>query len=240
MTKYKILAIIPARGRSKRIPNKNTRKFLGKPLIAYAIEQARSCSFVDRLVVDTDSPKIAAVAKHYGAEVPFLRPAHLATDKASINNALIYLLKRLKKDENYVPDYILLLQTTSPLRELRDIEDCWKLMKKTNADTILTVCPTHPQLYYMDEKQNITLVNDVKNRSTNTQQWRPAYILNGCFVYLFKTAEFLKQKRVIMKNTKAMVCDKWRSVDLDNPEDWALAELLYKNKKAIEANIKKI
>ncbi len=209
-------------------------------MIAYAIEQAGSCSFVDRVVVDTDSPKIAAVAKHYGAEVPFLRPAHLATDKAGISDALIYLLGRLKKDENYVPDYILLLQTTSPLRELKDIEGCWTLIKKTGADTVLTVCPTHPRLYYMDEKQNIVLANGSEKQSTNIQEWRPAYVLNGCFVYIFKTAEFLKQKTVIMKNTKAIVCDKWRSVDLDNPEDWALAEFLYKNKKAIEANIKKI
>jgi len=240
MAKKKVLAIIPARAGSKRIPNKNIRPFLGKPLIAHAIVQALASPIVDRVIVDTDSPKIAAVAEKYGAEVPFFRPAHLATDRASINGALAYLLTRLKKEENYNPEYVLLLQTTSPLRELKDIEDCWELMKRTSPDTVLTVCPTHPRLYYLDKKQNIVLANGSEKQSTNVQQWRPAYILNGCFVYLFKTAQFLKQKTVIMKNTKAVICEKWRSVDLDTPEDWVLAELLYKNKKSIAAGIKKL
>lgn len=236
----KVLIVIPARAGSKRIPNKNIRNFLGKPLIAYTIEQALKVSFADRVIVDTDSPKIAAIAKKYGAEATFLRPAHLATDTASANDALLHLLSRLKNEENYVPKYVLYLQTTSPLRELKDIEDCWDLMQRTDADTVLTVCSTHPQLYYLDEKQNIILVNGSGNESPNTQQWRPAYILNGCFVYLVKTQAFLKEKKVVTKNTKAIICDKWRSVDLDTPEDWAMAELLYKNKKAIVKRIKNI
>ena len=240
MARTKVLAVIPARAGSKRIPNKNIRNFFGKPLIAYTIEQALKVPFVDRVIADTDSPKIAAIAKKYGAEAPFLRPARLATDTASTNDVLLYLLARLKKEEHYVPDYILILQTTSPLRELKDIEDCWNLMKKTDADTVLTICPTHPRLYYLDEKQNIILANGSEKQSTNVQQWRPAYILNGCFVYLVKTKSFLKERSVITKDTKAVVCEKWRSVDLDEPEDWALAELLYKNKKAIAKRIKNL
>ncbi|MDP3999604.1 MAG: acylneuraminate cytidylyltransferase family protein [bacterium] len=240
MIKKKILAVIPARAGSKRIPNKNIRNFLGKPLIAYTIQQTLKVPFVDRALVDTDSPKIAAIARRYGAEAPFLRPANLATDTASANDALLHLLSRLKNEENYVPDYILYLQTTSPLRELKDIEDCWKLMRTSNATSVLTVCSTHPRLYYMDNKQNIILVNGSEKQSTNVQQWRPAYILNGCFVYIVKTSAFLKERSVITKNTKAVVCDKWRSVDLDTPEDWAIAELLYKNKKALKVSIEKI
>jgi len=238
--KPKILAVIPARAGSKRIPNKNIRNFLGKPLIAYAINQALKSRIADRVIVDTDSLKIASIAKKYGAEVPFLRPAILAGDKSSVNDVLLHLLARLKKEENYQPDYILLLQTTSPLRELKDITDCWNLMKRTDADTVLTICPTHPRLYYMDKKQNIVLANGSEKQSTNIQQWRPAYILNGCFVYIFNTKRFLKEKTVIMPDTKAVVCDKWRSVDLDTPEDWALAELLCKNKKAIAKRIKNL
>lgn len=213
---------------------------MGKPLIAYTIQQTLKVPFVDRALVDTDSPKIAAIARRYGAEAPFLRPANLATDTASANDALLHLLSRLKNEENYVPDYILYLQTTSPLRELKDIEDCWKLMRTSNATSVLTVCSTHPRLYYMDNKQNIILVNGSEKQSTNVQQWRPAYILNGCFVYIVKTSAFLKERSVITKNTKAVVCDKWRSVDLDTPEDWAIAELLYKNKKALKVSIEKI
>lgn len=236
----KVLAVIPARAGSKRIPNKNIRNFLGKPLIAYTIEQALKVPFADRVVVDTDSSKIAAVAKKYGAEVPFLRPARLATDTASANDALLHLLFRLKKEQKYFPDYILYLQPPSPLRELKDINDCWDLMKKTDADTVLTVCSTHPQLYYLDKKQNLSLANRIAVNHSNTQAWPPAYLLNGCFVYIVKTNILLKEKKIVTKNTKAVICDKWRSVDLDNPEDWALAELLYKNKKAIANRIKQV
>ena len=238
--KEKILVIIPARAGSKRIPNKNIKNFLGKPLIAYTIEQALKCPIIDRVIVDTDSLKIAYIAKHYGAEVPFLRPAKFANDKAKVVDSLFHLLGRLKKEQGYTPTHVMILQTTSPLRELKDIEDCWNLMKKSDATTVLTVCPTHPRLYYMDKKNNIILANGSEKQSTNMQAWRPAYILNGCFVYIIKTDSLRAEHSIITKNTKAVVCDKWRSVDLDEPGDWALAELFYKNKKTIAARVKKL
>lgn len=237
--KKELLAIIPARGGSKRIPGKNYRLFAGKPLIAHTILQAKENPIIDRVIVDTDSTKIAKIAKRYGAEAPYLRPAHLASDNASVIDAILHLLKKLKDDENYEPTYIMILQTTSPLREHRDIQASWDLMQNTNADTVLTVAPTHPRLYYMDEKQNIILANGAENKLTNIQQWRPAYVLNGCFVYIVKTPAFLEEKIVITKNTKAVVCDKWRSVDLDTPDDWILAEHLFKNKEKLSKHLKK-
>ena len=235
----KVLAVIPARGGSKRIPNKNIRPFAGRPLIAHAIRQACAVSFIDRVVVDTDSERIARIARECGAEVPFLRPRRLATDSVSVNKAILHLLNRLKKEEGFEPDYVVLLQTTSPLREVRDIEACWKLMQKTRADTVLTVAPTHPRLYHLDRKQNLVLANKSAHTSTNIQEWPKAYLLNGCFVYIFNTAAFLKQKVVIMKNTKAVICDKWRSVDVDEPEDFVLAELLYRHQEEIEGKMRK-
>ncbi|MDD5032174.1 MAG: acylneuraminate cytidylyltransferase family protein [Patescibacteria group bacterium] len=240
MTKNTVLAYIPARASSKRIPNKNIRNFLGKPLIVYAIKQALACAFVDRVMVDTDSKKIAKISKKYGAEAPFLRPRHLATDTAKLKDALFHFLARLKKEENYAPDYIMILQTTSPLREKKDILDCWRMAQKIKANTVLTVCPTHPKLYHLDKNNFLKLVNGSEKKSNNTQTWPAGYILNGCFVYIVKTKAFLKEKNIITKNTKAIICDKWRSVDLDTPEEWALAEILYKNKKTIASRIKKI
>lgn len=230
--KKSVLAIIPARGGSKRIPNKNVRLFAGKPLIAHAIEQAKNSDVVDRVMVDTDSEEIADIAKKSGAEVPFLRPAALATDSSQLADSIVYLLERLK-DEKYTPDYVMILQATSPLREHKDIERVWDLMQKTDATTVLTVCNTHPRLYYLDKMQNIVLANSTETQSTNTQDWRDAYILNGCFVYLVRTEALKKEKALITKNTKAVICDKWRSVDLDTPEEWVLAEFLFKNKDAI-------
>lgn len=240
MNKKNILAIIPTRAGSKKIKNKNIRNFLGKPLIAYAIDQARACNFIDRVMVDTDSPLIAEIARKFGAEVPWLRPKKLAKDKAKVVDSVLYNLRRLKKKESYQPDYVMILQTTSPLREKKDIIDCYRMIKGTKADTVLTVCPTHPRLYYLDKKQNIILANGRESQSTNIQAWRPAYILNGCFVYIIKTTALLKEKTIITKNTKAVICDKWRSVDLDTLEDWALAEYLYKNRKKIARRIRQL
>ena len=235
----KILAIIPARAGSKRIPNKNIRNFLGKPLIAHTIEQALSCPLIGRVIVDTDSPAIAKIAKRYGAEVPFLRPAHLATDKSRVVFSLLHLLAKLKKNEGYEPTHVIILQATSPLREIKDILDCWQMMRKTKASTILTVCSIHPRFYHLGAGNKLILVNGSERKSSNVQAWRPGYILNG-FVYVIKTSALLKERTTITKNTKAVICPRWRSVDLDTSEDWALAEYLYKNRKRIGKKIKQL
>ncbi len=236
----KILAYIPARSGSKRIPGKNTRKFCGKPLIAYAIEQALSVSFIDRVLVDTDSPKIAKLAKQFGADVPFLRPEHLASDSSNVIDSIFYMLDKLKKEERYVPTHIMILQATSPLRERKDIEECWKMMESTNATTVLTVCPTHPKLYHLGPHNDIQLVNGSEKHSNNTQTWEPAYLLNGCLVYIVDLKALYKEKCIITKKTKAVVCPKWRSVDLDTIEEWVMAEIFYKNRKFISEKIEKI
>lgn len=209
-------------------------------MIAYTILQSRANEFIDRVVVDTDSPKIVKIAKKYGAEAPYLRPKRLAGDKAQVVDAVIHLLNRLNKEEGYVPTHVVILQTTSPLREHRDINACWDLMRRTGATTVLTVAPTHPRLYHLDEERNIVLANRFAKNSTNVQAWRSGYVLNGCFVYIIKTTALLKERSVITKNTKAVVCDRWRSVDLDTPEDWVMAELFYKNRKFIASRIKQI
>ena len=237
---YKILAYIPARSGSKRILGKNVKKFAGKPLIAYTIEQAFSCPIVDRVIVDTDSEKIAKIARRYGAEVPFLRPTKLAQDNSKTIDAILYTLDRLEKEQKYVPTHLLILQATSPLRKSQDILDCWKLMKSTDASTVLTVCPTHPVLFHMNTEQDIILVNGREGMSTNTQDWHPAFITNGCFVYIVDVSTMRKEKKIITKKTKAIVCPKWRSIDIDTPEEWVMAEILYKNRAKIEKRIKNI
>jgi len=237
---YKILAYIPARSGSKRILGKNVKKFAGKPLIAYTIEQAFSCPIVDRVIVDTDSEKIAKIARRYGAEVPFLRPTKLAQDNSKTIDAILYTLDRLEKEQKYVPTHLLILQATSPLRKSQDILDCWKLMKSTDASTVLTVCPTHPVLFHMTTEQDIILVNGREGMSTNTQDWPPAFITNGCFVYIVDVSTMRKEKKIITKKTKAIVCPKWRSIDIDTPEEWVMAEILYKNRAKIEKRIKNI
>jgi len=238
--KHNILTIIPARGGSKRIPGKNIRDFLGKPLIAHTILQALDCDFIGRVMVDTDSSQIAKVAEKFGAQIPWLRPKALAKASSKIVDSVLYALNRLKKEENYQPDYVMILPTTSPLREKKDITDCWRVMQKNKTGTVLTVCPTHPRLYYLDKKRQITLANGKESQSPNIQDWRPGYKLNGCFVYMVKTADLLKEKSIITKNTKAVVCPAWRSVDLDTFEDWALAEHIHEHKEKIAGRINQL
>jgi len=240
MLDTKVLVIIPARAGSKRIPGKNIKIFFGKPLIEYTVEQALQLSFVDRVIVDTDSPKIAKIAKNVGADVPWLRSEKLAGDKAQVVDSILYLLEQLEKKEKYIPTHIMILQTTSPLREVADINKAWEMMQNTDATTVLTICETHPRLYNLLQNNDIILVNGSEKQSTNMQAWPKGYLLNGCFVYIVGVEALKNEKLIITKKTKAIVCPKWRSVDLDTPEEWVIAEVLYKNKKIIESRIKEL
>ena len=139
MNKTKILAIISARAGSKRLPNKNIKNLLGKPLIAYTIKQALSCRFINRVIVNTESSKIAKIALQYGADVPFLRPEHLATDTAQEIDSILYVVNKLKEDESYFPTHVMILPLVALLREKQDIENCRQMMKKTEADSGKTI-----------------------------------------------------------------------------------------------------
>ena len=196
------MAVIPARAGSKRIPNKNIKNFSGKPLIVYTIEQALSASYIDRVIVDTDSEDIAKIVRENKAEVPFLRPAELAQDASQVIYNIIYTLNKLKDNDGYDPTHVIILQTTSPLREVEDIDKCWDLMQHSDATTVLTVCSTHPRLYHLTEDNDIVLVNGTEAASTNIQDWTPGYILNGCFVYIIDTKALLKERQVITKKLK--------------------------------------
>ena len=240
--KEKNLAVIFARDGSKGIPGKNIKIFHGKPLIAHAIIQAlhtKKMGLFDRVLVDTESSEIARIAKKYGAEVPFLRPANLATDTAQINDVFLLLIKRLK-EQNYNPDIITLLQPPSPLREIEDIKKCHEMMKDPKIKSVCAVCETHPRFYQMSEKGKLILINQPNKESANRQAWPKGYILNGCMVYMIRTKQFLKTKKFVDEHTHGIVCPRWRSIDLDHPEDWVMAELVYANKKKIEQKIKLI
>lgn len=239
--KPKNFCIIGARGGSKGILGKNIRNFCGKPLIAYAIEQALGLKkYIDRVVVSTDDPQIAHIAKKYGAEVPFLRPKELAEDKSNIGDAIIYTLKRLEKEENYKSDHVLLLQPTSPLRGGEDIIKCIELIESKKCKSVITVCPDNYLFFNLDPDGRLHIINDPgmkTRRKPNRQSVRQVFTYNG-LVYMSKTGSFLRHKTFLTDDTYAVVCDAWRSVDLDNMEDFVLAEFLYKNKGTLDRKIK--
>ncbi len=142
-----IIAIIPARGGSKGIPGKNLRLVAGKPLIAWTIEQARASSSLRRVLVSTDSQEIAEAARQSGAEVPFLRPAELATDIAATEPVIIHALDWLEKNEAYRPTFIMLLQPTCPVRKPHSIDRAVKQFIDQRANSLLSVREIHPFLW---------------------------------------------------------------------------------------------
>jgi len=226
------LAVIPARSGSKGIPDKNIRNFCGKPLIAYAIEQAKKCRRISLVIVSTDSPRYAAIAKKHGAEVPFLRPQELAGDKSPVFDTIKHLLLTLRDKNGYMPDYIVLLQTTSPLRTVSDIDQCINVILKKQCDAVMTMCSTEQLLYTIDKNGILKLLfNKQWLTSTNRQTLPATYKINGPAVLVFSSKSIFKKgnRSLIRGKVAGVVMEKWRSPDLDEPEDWTLAELLYKN-----------
>ena len=146
-SEFDIIAIIPARGGSKGIPGKNLRMVAGKPLIAWTIEQARASTSIKRVLVSTDSREIAEAALQAGAEVPFLRPAELATDTAATEPVLIHALDWLEKNEGYTPAFVTLLQPTSPIRKPHSIDRAVRQFSDQNANSLLSVREIHPFLW---------------------------------------------------------------------------------------------
>ncbi|MSU73607.1 acylneuraminate cytidylyltransferase family protein [Candidatus Kaiserbacteria bacterium] len=145
-----VLALIPARGGSKRIPKKNIKELVGKPLIAYAIEEGKKSKYIDRLIVSTDDAEIAEVSKRFRAEVPFVRPAELAADAVTDYPVFVHALEWLEKNENWKPDIIVQLRPTSPLRTVVEIDAAIELLAAhPEADSVRTVAEPEQSPYKM-------------------------------------------------------------------------------------------
>lgn len=232
--KKKILGIITARGGSKSIPRKNIKLFAGKPLIAWSIETGLKSGVLDRLIVSTDDQEIAEVSKKFGAEVPFLRPAELATDTAPTLPVLEHAVTFLKNIENYEPDYVLLMEPTSPCRQPFHLQEAVKIIEETNADSVvaLGVVPKHfsPAWQFNMSKQNqleLYAGGSIKNIITRRQALPTTYFRNGAF-YLFKTSLLYGQTPSLYgDDVRGLVMTDEYSVDIDTPEDWDDAELKF-------------
>ena len=225
----KILALITARGGSKGLPNKNIRFLKGKPLLAWTIDAARECPYLDSIMVSTDSPKIARVARKYKADVPFLRPPHLATDKADIMHVIFHAQDWLKRNKE-IYDVIILLQPTSPLRTSQDIANALKLFFAKNADVIISVTKSeHPPLWSNILPSNGCMKNFLKkeNQGKNRQNLPTFYRLNGA-IYIAKTNYLENERTFFGDKTFAYVMPQTRSVDIDRILDFKLAEVLAK------------
>jgi CMP-N,N'-diacetyllegionaminic acid synthase len=224
-----VIAIIPARGGSKRLPCKNILNLDGKPLIAWTIEAALGCSFIDEVVVTTDDYEIAHISKKCGADVPFFRPADLANDTAStfdvIKHTIDFYHFELGKDF----DFVILLQPTSPLRTKKNISEAINLCIQKRASAIISVCEVDHSPLWMnvlpsDHSMENFIREDVKNK--RSQEFPQNYRLNGA-IYICKVTNLLEEKSLfISKNIFAYIMDKESSVDIDDVFDFKLAQFL--------------
>ena len=225
-----IIAIIPARGGSKSIPRKNIKLLAGKPLIAHTIETALKCKLLDRVIVSTDDKEIAAISKKHGAEVPFMRPRELALDSTPMLPVLQHAVSFIEQNEKSHVDIVVLLQPTSPFREVSDIENCVKKLKNEKADSVVTVCEAEHNPYFVMMKfQNDNLVPFLTTEKPiiRRQDAPKVYRLNGA-VYAVRRNVLMNENKLFTDNTKAVIMPQERSIDFNRQLDFEFAEFLIK------------
>jgi N-acylneuraminate cytidylyltransferase/CMP-N,N'-diacetyllegionaminic acid synthase len=225
-----MIAIIPARGGSKGLPGKNIKLLDGKPMIAYTIEAAKKAKNINRVIVSTDSKEIAKIAKEFGAEVPFLRPTHLATDTALAVDNYIYTIDRINNESIIQEESIVVLQPTSPLRTVTDIEGAIDLFFDKKADSVISFCEeNHPIKWHKNVKEDGSIEPIFEETIANRQDEVPTYYPNGAvFVFNFS---FLKLKKYYSKKSYAFIMDRLNSVDIDVIDDFEYAEFLIEKRK---------
>ena len=233
LKKERILALIPARGGSKGIKHKNRIPFCGKPLIQYSVDAARSSRMIDNILVSTDDPTIAEIAERLGAEVPFLRPAYLADDRARTIDVVIHALKYLKERNRYY-DSLILLQPTQPLRTAMDIDGAVETFLRKGRQGLVSVSPVddHPILIRtVDEQGKLTKL--LSCQSTCRRQDMPVYYkVNGC-IYINKVAEITSETS-LNDNPIPYIMERSHSVDIDDWVDLHVAEYYLKKAESEE------
>ena len=226
-----ILGLIPARGGSKGLPRKNIKLLLGKPLIAWTIEQALASKYLDRVIVSTDDKEILDISKKYGAEVPFMRPKELAMDNVKGIDVVLHAIVSLKEDDRRKQyDLIMLLQPTSPLRKSVDIDKAIEFLFLKKAKAIVSVCEVdHHPLWANTLPEDGCMKDFIRQEimNKNRQELSVFYRLNGA-IYLAYCNYLKKYRSFIGEKTFAYVMPRERSIDIDNEVDLSLAEVLIK------------
>lgn len=220
------IAIIPARGGSKRIPRKNIRNFLGKPIIAYSIEAALSSNLFDIVMVSTDDQEIAEIAVKYGAEVPFFRSEKNSNDFAGTIEAIEEVVNEYKKSD-IIPEFICCIYPCAPFINNNFLINAFTKINSGKYDTVFPIVrySTPIQRALRIENEFVYMI-DTKNTHTRTQDLPNSYYDAGMF-YWCKSEEILKNKKLISDNSSYIEIPEINSQDIDNEEDWKIAELKY-------------
>jgi N-acylneuraminate cytidylyltransferase len=221
----KILGLIPARGGSKGIPGKNIRLLNGKPLLSYTVQAAKESGLIDRLILTTDSEEIATVGRDLGIEVPFIRPAHLAQDDTPMLPVIEHALQFVEV-EGWLPDIILLLQPTAPLRKAEHIQVAVKKLVEEKCDSVVSVVevPRHyvPDFVLRLEEGKLKPFLDAP-LATRRQDARPAYSRDGT-IYIFWRDVLVNKHTIYGDDCRPILIPEEQSCNLDTMSDWQEAE----------------
>ncbi|MCX2497453.1 pseudaminic acid cytidylyltransferase [Plesiomonas shigelloides] len=227
------IALIPARGGSKRIPHKNIRLFAGKPIIAYSIEAAIASDCFDKVIVSTDDKEIAEIAKAYGAEVPFLRPAEISDDYATTIDVMSHALHWCQ-NEGWHVEAACCLYATAPLILPKDLRKGYTLLQETGVQFVFsaTSFPFPIQRAIKLDKQGAVSMFAPENEMVRSQDLQESYHDAGQF-YWGKVNSFLEKKSFFSPHSRVVLLPRNRVQDIDTTEDWEFAENLYEilNKK---------
>jgi CMP-N,N'-diacetyllegionaminic acid synthase len=228
MTRELVLALVPARGGSKGVPDKNVKPLAGHSLLHYTARAARESGVVDRIILSTDSPEIADAGRRAGLEVPFVRPATLAADDTPMVPVIVHALSELAR-QGWSPELVVLLQPTSPLRRPDHIRAAVKMLRDTGADSVVTVVevPRHlsPDYVMRIEDGRLRSFLPEGERVTRRQDARPAYSRDGT-VYAFRRSTIEKSGGIYGEDCRPLVIDPSDSLSIDSPADWDEAERL--------------
>ncbi len=213
-----LVAIIPARAGSKRVPAKNIKPLAGKPLLVHSIEAALTSPSVSRVIVSTDSPAIREIALAAGAEAPFLRPPELAGDRTPTIDVILHALRFLQAAGAGAAEFLVLLEPTSPLRTANDVESAFQLLRASGADSVVSLseAPVSSDCLVAIENSLITPLITGFPR---------LFKLNGA-IYISRVEMVLRIGRLLGPNTVPYFMPELQSVDIDTPDDFELAELI--------------
>jgi CMP-N,N'-diacetyllegionaminic acid synthase len=237
-----ILAIIPARGGSKGLPNKNILPLLDHPLIAYSIKAALDSQLITRTIVSTDSDIIAQTAVKYNAEVPFMRPAEFAQDMSTDFEVYFHALNWLKINENYVPDYVVQLRPTSPIRSTQIIDACIQKLITSDADSlrIVTPSPITPYKMWTIENEEIPMIPllslpEINEPYNQPRQKLPQTYWQIGFLDVIKTSTILDQKSMSGKKILPYIVSNEFAIDIDDMSSFVkAAEALSKSDEYVQ------
>lgn len=232
-----VLAVIPARGGSKGVPRKNIRHLAGQPLIAHTINAALQSRNVYRVIVSTDDPEIAEVARSFGAEVPFLRPEEFATDTATSLSAIQHAMSWLRENEAYQPEAVAVLAPTSPLRTISQIEATVDLLWTSESDSALTICAVqdHPYfIYQQDVDGGLSELVPMKEKPLRRQDLPIFYthsqaVVVSRYSYLNHCSEL--QAIFNFQSMAGYLIDRDSALDIDTVDDFLRAEALLKQRQ---------